>query len=291
MQLESCPRDRTEAGGRGRLGKVRALMVSMSWRNGQYFPLACLLAAVAAPSGVIAFQQRTSQQSPGNASTPKLGDSKVNPVDGLRYVWIPPGSFTDGCSPGDKECYEDESPPRKVTLTRGFWLGQTEVTQAAYQKVMGDNPSVIEGPNYPADSISWVEANVYCTAIGGRLPSEAEWEYAARGGTTSARYGNLDEIAWYVRNSDFTSHPVARKKPNAYGLYDMLGNVLEWTDTWYWVQHNQENINPTGPSIAEYKELRGGGWWDKPALVRASYRIRLETTDLDYNIGFRCAAN
>src|SRR5689334_6053693 len=108
----------------------------MNWRvrNGWYFPLGCLLIAVAAPSGVIAFQQRTSQQSTGNASTPKVGDSKVNPIDGLRYVWIPPGSFTHGCSPGDKECYEDEFPPRKITLTRGFWLGQTEVTQAAYQK-------------------------------------------------------------------------------------------------------------------------------------------------------------
>ena len=108
----------------------------------------------------------------------------MNPKDGLRYVWIPPGRFTDGCSPGDKECYDDESPTRNVTLTRGFWLGQTEVTQAAYQKVMGYNPSVIEGPDLPADSVTWDEADVYCTAIGGRLPSEPEWEYAARGGTT-----------------------------------------------------------------------------------------------------------
>lgn len=265
----------------------------MSWRgsSGRYLGIACLLVTVAAPSGVIAFQQKVSAQNSGNASTPKVGDSKVNPKDGLRYVWIPPGKFTDGCSPGDNECYEDESPPRKITLTRGFWLGQTEVTQAAYEKVMAYNPSVIEGSNYPVDSVSWVEADVYCTAIGGRLPSEAEWEYAARGGTTTPRYGNLDDIAWYVKNSGFTSHPVAQKKPNAYGLYDMLGNVVEWTYTWYWVQQNQENINPTGPSTAEYKELRGGGWWDNPDLVRASYRIRLETTDLDFDIGFRCATN
>ena len=82
---------------------------------------------------------------------------------------------------------------------------------------------------------------------------------------------------------------MARKKPNAYGLFDMLGNVLEWTDTWYWVQHNQENINPTGPSIAEYKELRGGGWWDNPALVRASYRIRLRNhrSRLQYRLPLR----
>ncbi len=139
------------------------------------------------------------------------------------------------------------------------------------------------------ESVSWNEADAYCTIIGGRLPSAAEFEYAARAGTTGARYGNLDDIAWYWNNSNFTTHPVAKKKPNAFGLYDMLGNVVEWTYSWYWVQLNQENINPTGPSIAEYKELLGGGWWDDEDLVRASYRRRFEPTDQDYNIGFRCA--
>jgi formylglycine-generating enzyme required for sulfatase activity len=84
---------------------------------------------------------------------------------------------------------------------------------------------------------------------------------------------------------------VGKKKPNAFGLYDMLGNVVEWTHTFYWVQHNQENINPTGPSIAEYVELRGGGWWDEARLIRVSYRRHFEKTDIDYNIGFRCAAD
>ncbi len=246
---------------------------------------ACLVAAAVLPSGVAAFQESK------NAPAPKVGDAKTNPKDGLRYLWIPAGSVTVGCSPGDKECYEDETPTRNVTLTRGFWLGQTEVTQAAFEKIMGYNPSAIEGSNLPADSVTWVEADAYCTEIGGRLPSVAEWEYAARAGTKGGRYGNLDEIAWYIGNSGFSPHPVAQKKPNAFGLYDMLGNVVEWTHTWYWVQHNQENINPTGPSLAEYKELRGGGWWDKPDLVRASYRVRIETTDQDYNIGFRCAAD
>jgi formylglycine-generating enzyme required for sulfatase activity len=254
----------------------------------RFLVFACVAVSAAIPSGLLAFQP-ASQQSKESAAGPKLGDSRVNPEDGLRYMWIPPGNVTVGCSQGDNQCFEDEVPSRKVTLTRGFWMSQTEVTQAAYEKVMGYNPSVFEGSKNPVDSVSWVEADAYCTAIGGRLPSAAEWEYAARAGTSGSRYGNLDEIAWYEGNSGFSVHPVAQKKPNAFGLYDMLGNVVEWTYTWYWVQLNQENINPTGPPTAEYKELRGGGFWGDPNLIRASYRIRIETGDYDYDIGFRCA--
>ena len=245
--------------------------------------IACLIACTAVPATILAFQGASS------APEPKLGDSKTNEYDSLKYLYIPPGKVTLGCSPGDQECYPDEYPNRPVTLTHGFWLGQTEVTQKAFKEIMGYDHSVFQGDDLPEDSVSWVEADVYCTAIGGRLPSEAEWEYAARAGTTTARYGPLDDVAWYWDNAHFTTHPVAKKKPNAFGLYDMLGNVVEWTYTWYWVQHNQENINPTGPSTAEYKELRGGGWWDDPDLVRVSYRRHFETTDFDYNIGFRCA--
>jgi formylglycine-generating enzyme required for sulfatase activity len=251
---------------------------------------ACLVVAAVVPPGVVAFQQSGDQKNGANAAGPKQGDAKVNPQDGLRYLWIPPGSLTTGCSSADKECYEDEYPSRKVTLTRGFWLSQTEVTQAAFRKIMDYNPSVLEGDDLPVDSVSWNEADTYCTAIGGRLPSAAEWEYAARAGTTGSRYGNLDDIAWYWGNSNWTTHPVGKKKPNAFGLYDMLGNVVEWTHTFYTVQLNQENINPTGPSTAEYIELRGGGWWDDADLVRASYRRRFEPTDEDYNIGFRCVS-
>ena len=190
----------------------------------------------------------------------------MNPKDGLTYLWIPPGNYTAGCSPNDKQCFPDETPNRKTTLTKGFWLSRTEVTQAAFEHVMGYNPSVFQGADLPVEYVSWDEADEYCSAIGGRLPSEAEWEYAARAGTTGSRYGNLDEIAWYEGNAGLSTHPVGKKKPNAFGLYDMLGNVVEWTHTFYWVQHNQENINPTGPSIAEYVELRGGGWWDEAKI-------------------------
>src|ERR1700722_4800758 len=139
--------------------------------NARPLMLACLVVAAAVPSGVFAFQQ-----SGGNGPAPKLGDSKTNSRDGLRYLWIPPGSVVSGCSAGDKECYEDESPSRKVTLTRGFWFSQTEVTQAAFRKIMGYDPSVFEGDDLPVESVTWNEADAYCSAIGGRLPTEWEWE-------------------------------------------------------------------------------------------------------------------
>jgi formylglycine-generating enzyme required for sulfatase activity len=245
------------------------------------YVLAFLSIALFAVSGL-------SQES---AKTPNPGDIKVNSVDHQRYVWVPPGSFMSGCSEGDKDCIEDEFPVRKITLTRGFWLGETEVTQEAWSRLVDFNPSVFQSsPQLPVEYVTWDDADYFCTQIGGRLPTEAEWEYAARAGTTGARYGKLDEIAWYEDNSHYSTHPVKQKKPNAFGLYDMLGNVVEWTHTWYTVQHNQENINPTGPSLAEYKSLRGGGWWDAPKLIRVSYRSRFETGDYDYNVGFRCVS-
>ncbi len=198
------------------------------------------------------------------AQTPKPGDVKTNGKDGLKYVWVPAGKFTQGCSPGDKECYLDEFPTRDITLTRGFWLGQTEVTQAAYQKIAKDNPSVFDGPDLPVDMVEWEDADYYCSQVGGRLPTEAEWEYSARAGTKGSRYGNLDDIAWYWKNSNFTTHPVGQKKPNAFGLYDMLGNVVEWTYTWYTVQHSQEDIkSQRAGRRGVQSRLRGdGGWWD-----------------------------
>ena len=230
------------------------------------------------------------QQKAAPKAAPKAGDIKVNPIDQQRYVWIPPGTFESGCSYKDAQCLEDEFPTRKITLTNGFWLGETEATQEAWDRLVDFNPSLFQTPDRPVEMTTWEDADFFCNSIGGRLPTEAEWEWAARAGTKTARYGNIDEIAWYYDNSNFRSHPVKQKKPNAFGLYDMLGNVVEWTHTWYTVQHNQENINPQGPASAEYKSLRGGGWWDNPALIRVSYRRRFEVGDYDYNIGFRCVS-
>jgi len=120
-----------------------------------------LALAVAAAVPMVAFQGGSSK-----AAAPKLGDSKVNPKDGLTYLWIPPGSYTGGCSPNDKECFPDETPTRKTTLTKGFWLSRTEVTQAAFEKIMGYNPSIFQGSDLPVEYVSWLEADEYCSAIG-----------------------------------------------------------------------------------------------------------------------------
>jgi formylglycine-generating enzyme required for sulfatase activity len=112
-----------------------------------------------------------------------------------------------------------------VTISRGFWIGQTPVTQEAWKRVMGNNPSSFKGSKLPVENISWDDAKRYGEAVGMRLLTEAEWEYAARAGSTASRYGPLDEIAWYDRNSEKKTHEVGGKQPNDWGLFDMLGNV------------------------------------------------------------------
>jgi formylglycine-generating enzyme required for sulfatase activity len=221
------------------------------------------------------------------AGQPSPGPMKTNPRDGLVYVWIPPGKFSMGCSPGDKECDGNEKPAREVTITKGFWMGQTEVTQAAYQKVIGRNPSRFKGRNLPGELVSWTDAVRYCTAVGGRLPTEAEWEYAARAGTSAAYYGELDEIAWHNGNSEARSHEVRGKQPNAFGLSDMLGNVQEWTADLYGPYQGAQGVDPKGPSSGTDRVLRGGSYHYGPTSMRVSDRWGTSNW-ASFEAGFRC---
>jgi formylglycine-generating enzyme required for sulfatase activity len=217
------------------------------------------------------------------------GSKEVNPKDGLTYVWIPPGSFIMGCSPDDSECVEDEKPAHQVTITRGFWLGQTPVTQQAYQRVIGQNPSSFKGANLPVETVDWNEAEAYCTAIGGRLPTEAEWEYSARAGSTGARYGNLGEIAWYSENSGSQTHEVGHKQANAFGLYDMLGNVWQWVADWYGHYPSGGQSDPSGSASGEYRAQRGSSWGGGSGGVRVSYRSSvIGPGSRSSDLGFRC---
>jgi formylglycine-generating enzyme required for sulfatase activity/serine/threonine protein kinase len=233
----------------------------------------------------------------GDIATEKLrpphraGDTKVNPKDGLTYVWIPPGTFIMGWSPDDIAGYDNEKPAHPVTLSKEFWIGQTPVTQEAYERVTNRNPSQFKGQRLPVETLNWNEARSYCSAVNMRLPTEAEWEYAARAGSAASRYGPIDSIAWYNGNSGNKTHEVAQKQKNAWGLYDMLGNVWQWVADWYGDKYYTPAAasDPQGPPDGTYRVLRGGSWDVSPWFARASYRYRNVSEGRYDDIGFRCA--
>jgi formylglycine-generating enzyme required for sulfatase activity len=220
--------------------------------------------------------------------------SKTNLIDGQEYVWIPPGRFVMGCSKEDRECADDESPQHEVAITKGYWMGQTEVTKEAYWRVTGkylDSFIFNRGPKRPVETVPWHEANDYCVKAGLRLPTEAEWEYAARAGSINVRQGELDTVAWYGANAPRATQDVGLKQPNSWKLYDMLGNVAEWVGDWYDKDyyHTAEASDPKGPRSGEWRVVRGGHWFSDQRSVRVSIRIRQGPSTPTEFVGFRCA--
>jgi formylglycine-generating enzyme required for sulfatase activity len=218
----------------------------------------------------------------------------------IEMLLVPGGTFMMGCSPGDAQCESGESPAHQVTLTNAFYMGKTEVTQAQWQAKMGSNPSWFVPANgyssdttKPVERVSWNTIQSFNSVTGLRLPTEAEWEYACRAGTTTARYGDLNAIAWYWENRpDYGTQPVAGKLPNALGLYDTLGNVWEWCQDWWGPYSSGSVTNPTGPATGEGRMFRGGGWASDSNQCRSSLH------DYGYspgyageNFGFRVARN
>ncbi len=190
------------------------------------------------------------------AQTPK----STKPIVQIEFVKIAPGEFMMGCVPDDKDCIEDEVPRHRVRLTKGFEIGKYEVTQAQWEAVMGPglNPSETKGPKNPVDSVNKAEIRAFLDKLNAqndgykyRLPTEAEWEYAARADAPDPPRASLGEYAWFADNSDDESHPVGLKKPNEWGLYDMLGNVREWVEdraAYYDYEPLPEiSIDPKGP--------------------------------------------
>jgi formylglycine-generating enzyme required for sulfatase activity len=257
------------------------------------------------PGSTVTAGQEGRTEAPLANLRPVPREAKVNPKDGLKYVWIPPGTFQMGCSPGDRECNDDEKPTHQVTITKGFWLGQTEVTVGAYKRFVGAMGWQMPPEPYssvrplnpgwgdeamPIVDVTWDDAQAYCRWAGGRLLTEAEWEYAAHGGSTEARYGPIDEVAWYASNSGQKTHEVGQKRANGFGLYDILGNVWEWVNDW-WNQsyyQNSPSQDPTGPVNGELRVLRGGSWMGVPRFVRVSLRFRVYPAFESSNVGFRC---
>ncbi len=222
----------------------------------------------------------------------------------LALRWCPAGTFTMG-SPvglfkGEAGRFGDETQHR-VTLTRGFWMGETEVTQGLWREVMGDNPSYFKnGDNYPVENVSWEGCQKFVQALNSRhpqagmrwsLPTEAQWEYACRAGTTGAYTGTgkLDEMGWYVGNSGAHTHPVGQKKPNAWGLYDMHGNVYEWCADWYDDNPSGAVTDPQGPSTGSFRVLRGGSWSSPARDCRSARRGANDPGDSYTDLGLRVA--
>ena len=215
----------------------------------------------------------------------RLGSSvEITNSIGMKLRLIPPGEFMMGSPDSDRDARDDEKPQHKVKITKPFYLGVYEVTQAEYERVMGANPSHSTGASKPVESVSWNNATEFCKRLSAkegktyRLPTEAEWEYACRAGTTT-RYSFGDDLvspgehAWRLGTTDVKTHPVGEKKPNAWGLYDMHWNVWEWCQDWYDKDYHavSPTDDPPGPETATSRVTRGGlglnrvvrgGGWD-----------------------------
>ena len=210
---------------------------------------------------------------------------------GLEFVLLPGGSFKMGSSDGES----NEKPVRQVRVD-GFLLSKTEVTQAVWEKIMGNNPCEYDkGANRPVQNVSWEDCKQFCERAGLRLPTEAEWEYACRAGTETKYYwGNeMDgRYVWYSSNSSNETHPVGEKQPNAFGLYDMSGNVWEWCRDWYASDYYSkgENDNPPGPSTGSIRVVRGGSYTDVATSCRSAYRFYCSPGFCFNILGLRVAA-
>lgn len=215
-----------------------------------------------------------SKDEPVAASPPKVSpDRPLVKKQRAGAVWIRPGTFLMGCSPGGFCLPSEANPPVRTTIAKGFWMNETEVNQTEYERLIGSNPSQFRGPSNPVENVTWHQAQAYCAKAGGRLPISAEWEYAARAGTTRTAYGDLKEIAWGSHHNTRQTQRVRQLKPNSFGLYDMMGNVWEWTATDF------DALN---------KEVRGGYWGSAVLSLRVSLRGRRAPTDHDNTLGFRC---
>ena len=252
----------------------------------------------------------TSQETASNLKRNSLG---------MEFVLIPKGEFDMGSSNQDisevlneckksgssckKEAFDDEKPRRKVSISAPFWLGRYEVTQSQWERVMGTNPSVFKdcGPNCPVENISWNDAKRFVSAMNSRndgfvysLPSEAQWEYAARGGTSGLRYGAIDEVSWFLGNSGGSTKPVGGKSPNSFGLHDMLGNVWEWVEDVYAAEFSPAIPTDGTPNLIVGMPLirvaKGCYWGCSPFNTRISFRFNNLTSEKNSGNGLRLVA-
>lgn len=231
-------------------------------------------------------------------TSPQRDKSIVVGNIGFDMIYVEGGTFVMGCTAEqDGDCWHFEEPCHEVTLS-SYFIGATEVTQALWREVMGSNPSHFVGDSLPVDNVSWDDCQAFIdklnqhTGLRFSLPTEAEWEYAARGGRHSrgTKYSGshcIDSVAWYGENSSHTTHEVGTLKPNELGIYDMSGNVIEWCSDWYDFYDTVPQNNPSGPVSGRYRILRGGPWSLSAVMCRVSDRGFIEPSEHDSIFGLR----
>ena len=239
---------------------------------------------------------------PTSGAARKTGDVTTIVLPGgasMEMIWYEPGSFSMGSPITEAGRFEDET-PHTVTISSGFWLGKYEVTQRQWESVMLSNHSRFKGPDRPVETVSWHDCETFIRRVNAslkgmvaRMPTEAEWEYACRAGSTAplSGSGRIGDMAWYDINSGSQTHEVGKNKPNAWGFYDMHGNVLEWCSDWFSVPEAGKVVDPRGPSYGSFKILRGGCWFFYELDCRSAYRLKREPSLRNCIFGFRLACS
>ena len=267
------------------------------------------------PSGAVPERRASSADLPGPVAIDPYWQEDQDEVGVYADVRVPEtkidfrmrridaGTFLMGSPDDDPEAIDREKPQHEVTLTKGFWLGDTLCTQAVFEAITGENPSRFKGIDRPVEKVSWDDAQAFLQTLNERLPgnrfvlpTEAQWEYACRAGSTAPRYGEFDAIAWHSRNSSKQTQSVRQKRPNIWGLYDMLGNV------WEWCQDHARGWNEQQPYATatrmdpvarqeehSYRVVRGGAWRDLAQDARAASRLAFSREARRVSVGFRLA--
>ena len=230
-------------------------------------------------------QPIVAQQSVAQTPVTKSDNITIPVKDGISIdmVRVGAGTFTMGATPEMENSEYNEKPTHQVTLTKDYYIGKYEVSQALWKAVMGKNPSYFKGDNLPVEEVSWDDCQEFISKLNRitdkkfRLPTEAEWEYAARGGKRSRGYqysgsSNLSNVAWCRDNSGSKTHAVGTKQGNELGIYDMSGNVFEWCQDWFSSYSSSSQVNPTGANSGSYRVSRGGCWFNTAGDCRSSFR-------------------
>ncbi len=250
-----------------------------AWAGLKWIGLAAALFGVAVLLGMLIWSDRL----------PRIDNSL-----GMELVLVPAGEYQRG-----SEHNAREQPPHQVTLTRPFYLSRHEVNQAQWHEIMATSPSRFRGDDLPVERVTFQQVQTFLRKLGERegtslyrLPTEAEWEYACRAGTTGDYAGKLDDMGWYAQNSDNRTQPVGTRKPNAWGLFDMHGNVLEWTADRYFETRPYTataKIDPLGPDVGSRRVIRGGSLMNRADSCRCAFRNSEQPSEKQYYLGFRVA--